>query len=489
MGVTNLDTVQATAVFSYVAPKPPPAWALRWNVPQVAINGSAYQSSIAPLGGIGLSSKALFNLFSTALSSPANVYWVSTTGNDTTGTGAQGAPWATMSKAQTAANASGQPATIMVQAGSYPRTAGPTASNTIFPTVDTAWIFYGGRANIGTWDDFAAPSPDGTQTNTYSWTVSNVNKIADRLNFDQFGNYVEYPFVASPAICNRTPGTWSYAAGVLYVNRIDGAAVTNANTRMYRSTVGSPFRVTSPINFYIGGQTSADGCDLEGGAQGCVSYEPTTLPAAMKACVIDNVTAKYAGGFALNASNPPSTAEAGANGISINSVHGIAAVFNSRADANAADGFNCHNNKFAGASTNFVTVNCSGYNNGRSSVLLSTPTTSCNGWTIHEDVVGADFGGVYRNNRGGTIRPIGTSISWLVATVAANDLGDIPLGGNLPPTAIRVDDTAQLFGDSVTIDMPMGTAAVSTTANASAYFRNMAPFRANLTGAGTVGTY
>lgn len=447
------------------------AWTLSQWEPQTV---TLYESGTDPHGDVGITPEALFDLFSTARSAPANTYYVDVaTGNDSTGDGTSGNKWKSIHKIVTAANATGSPAMGIITAGNYPKANNPSNANAVLPTVDIAYIATGGRVVCGTWDDFSAPSADGTQANTYSYSVSNVNRVSDRKVLDRFGNYTDLTLVGSAAICNITPNSYYTDGSTLYIRRGDGAAVTNSNTRVFRSTVGN-VKITSPVSVFFGGATAADGFDFEGGnSTGVLHYGPSSTPATNKAVVASNCSFKYAGG----------ANETSATAVAINSVHGIAAFFNCRADGDWTDGFNCHNTTSATAVPHFMTVNCSGTDNGRGAAQ------SCNGFTVHEDVTALDVAGVYRNNRGGTVRCINTSKTFLAGTVIVNDLGDIAQGGSIAPTAIRTDDTATIYADGVVIDMPAGSLALHAGSGTAIYHRNLTPLRCANRATGTIGTY
>ena len=141
----------------------PPAFAAAWGVPEYLPQARlTVPPSGMPTAEIDKNAAQVFDLFSPARSAPANTYFVAPSGNDSTGTGAFATPWRSIGKAVAAANASGQPAQIKVAAGSYPRANNFTNGNTVHPTVDIAFIAYGGRVMVGTFDDFAAPAADAT---------------------------------------------------------------------------------------------------------------------------------------------------------------------------------------------------------------------------------------------------------------------------------------------------------------------------------------
>ncbi|MEO5641063.1 MAG: hypothetical protein ABIQ98_04775 [Sphingomicrobium sp.] len=460
------------APLTLTAPTP---WSAAWSIAAFTPAISLYEDRRSPFGSVGKSAAQLFDLFSTARAAPGTTLFVNiASGNDTTGTGVSGAPYQSIHKAVTAANTAGQPATVFVAAGDYPRANNPSNGGAVLPTVDIAFVATGGRVRTGAYDAFSAPTADATYTNCYSFAVATVNRVVDRTSVDRFCNAVELTNVATAAQCNVRPGSWALVAGTLYVNRADAVAVTNANTRVFRSGTGT-IKVTVAVSLYLGGYLPGDGFDLEGGSSAaCLNYAPATVPASMKAVVADGCSFRYAGGVA----------ETGACGVAVNSVHGLCALINCAADANATDGFNVHNTTAPTAATHFVTVNCSASNNGRA------PGVSCNGWTTHENVVGLDVAGVYRANRGGTMRSINNSLSWLAGSRAEGDMGDLANGGALIGTAIRVDDTARYWCDRVAIDMPAGQLALHAAATGSAIFtRAMPPLRNPAAGTGTIATY
>ena len=470
--LAGLGAMARTASLGLTAPT---AWSAAWTVSAFTPAVSLFEDRRAPFGSIGKSAAQLFDLFSSARASPTTTLYVNiASGNDTTGTGAVGAPFQSIHKGVTAANAAGQLTTIFVAAGDYPRANNPSNGGAVLPTVDLALIATGGRVRTGAYDAFSAPTVDATYANCYSFAVATVNRVVDRANVDRFGCAVDLTNVATAAQCNGRPGSWALVAGTLYVNRGDGAAVNNVNTRVFRAGTAT-IKVTAPVSVFVGGSLAGDGFDFEGGSSAaCLNYAPSTVPAAMKAVVADGCSFRFAGGVA----------ETGATGVAINSVHGVAALFNCAADGNATDGFNAHNTTAPTAATHFVTVNCSASNNGRA------PGVSCNGWTSHENVVGLDVAGVYRGNRGGTMRSINSSLSWLAGSRVEGDLGDLANGGALIGTALRVDDTARYWCDRVAIDMPGASYALHAAASGSAIFtRAMPPLRASGVGPGTIGTY
>lgn len=436
-----------------------------------------YDDPIAPYGSIGITPEALFDKFSTARSAPGVTYYVNfSTGSDANNGLTSGAALKSIGKATALANAGGVPALVYVAAGSYARTWNPN-NGFSGQTVDMAFVATGGRVITGTWDDFTAPSVDGTFTNCYSYAVTNVDRVVDRLNLNQYGNYVEFLNVPTAARCNATPNSWSLVSGTVYINRADGAAVTIANTRVYRGTSRIwQLNGATQTSLYLGGQTDADGFDLEGGStNGALDVLFTGKPASEKAIIAKNCSFKYAGGISGTA----------ARCVSVDSLHGLAAFFNCRADASQTDAFNFHDSQSISAVSRAITVNCSGYDMGRAG------QTSCNGWTNHEDHIGIDVAGVYRDGQGGLCRSVNSSKAWFVGTVCRNDKGDLQVsGGTVYPAAFNTQDTAAYYLDGCHIDMPAAAYSLYTmSAGASIFYRNMKPFRQPVGGAGTASVW
>lgn len=367
----------------------------------------------------------IFDAVTTARTNPGAVFYVSTTGSDA----AAGTSWATAFRsiraAILAANTAAVPTLIYVDAGKYERNYQPGHLDAS-PTVDIAFVA-NGRVNTGTWDAPATPVADGTYTNTYSWTLSNAERImtTDVLTAD--GLYTELLNVATPTLVNTTPGSWCISGGTVYVRRLDGSAPSATNTRIYRGATYQAMRIASHVNVYIGGVNDLSGWDMEGGTSAVLNAYITPAPSSAKVLAVENCTFRYAGGTTANA-----------KGVRVDSWRGLAYFYNCSSDANSSDGFNFHNGS-AAADVHALTVNCSGHDNGRKG------NASCNGWTNHEDCVGIDVSGVYKRNRGGTVACINSCLTYLAGSVVMDDLGDIALGGTQVPTGIRTADTAEMW--------------------------------------------
>lgn len=454
----------------------PPAISSAWTYPDwkpltVTLslqNGRAYAD-------IGVTLVALFNAKSAALTAPDQTYYVSNSGsNANTGLSAAQA-FASIHRAITVAKAASYTKIkVIVAAGSYDRANNPTNGGSVVVDLDAAFLASGGRVFTGTWDNFSAPTADATYTSTYSWTLANVNRVMDRLHLDENGDYVPLTNVASAELCNITPGSWALDGGKIYVRRADGVAVTNANTRVFRSNTGNLRQTGALANMYVGGVAPGDGFDLEGGdAKGVMTIEPSAVPASRKIVAVEGVTMKYGGGFD----------QTGTRGLGMTGMHGLVIMSGCRSSSNVTDNFNGHNDNAPTTASQgtLVLVNCTGLKPGGEQL-------SCQNDTAHEDVLMVDLGGVLKDSSGGNIRNIGTSKFWGVGLSISNDKGDLNAGGSISPTAVRADDSAVIYLDACFVDQPSGY-GLYASAGASIFTRNMMTPRLASAGAGTISTY
>lgn len=438
---------------------------LGWDSANFPLSVSIVQSfGLAPqYGSIGFTSRELFALKSTAESAPFATFYVTPTGNDSN-PGTESLPVRSGGKAVSLANATGQPCKIIMAGGSNPAAAYPRTNNfrnnagvAVTPSVDIAFVARGGRVTAGTFDNFAAPSLDVTFTNCYKLTgLGACDRIVNRWDIDEWGDLKALRNVSTPTLCNTTPDSWALSGTDVYINRSDGIAVTNANTRAYRSGAAN-FIMSTQVNVGFFGEDGESCFVIEGSNTNAVVDFLIGSPAILPGCsVFDGVTFSQAGGV-VNTS---------ARSVSANSFNGLVALFNCHGSAAQTDCFNVHNNNSA-AKAAFLTVNCTSLNTGRPG------NQSCNAYTLHEDCIGIDVCGNFQNAHGGTVRNINTSKCWLAGTFVKNDRGDAVLGGGgtFQPAAVVANDTAQIWADSVKIDMPAASRAWSTSIAPGAVIR------------------
>lgn len=419
------------------------------------------------IGSCSHTPEQIFGFCSVALSAPTTTYYVSTGGSDGNTGLSTAQSLRSIHAAITKANATGQPARVFVAAGEYPR-ANNFSNNTVYPTVDIAFVATGGRVIAGTHDAYTAPTADATFTLTYSWALTNVSRVVDLLDrVPGSGLYRELAYVSSPTLCNNTPNSWTLSGGNIYIRRADGLAVTNANTRVYRAATANLKTTTTPVSLYLGGESGNDGFDLEGGDATAVANLGTfTSASGRDAIVAKNCTFRYGGG------------QSGltARGMWVGTLNGIAAFFNCDASGNQTDGWNFHRD-LASTVTHVLTMNCTAYSNGRLQ-------TSSNSWTLHDDVVGIDVAGWFEDSAGGNVRSIQTTRQLLAGTVIVGDRGDIIAGGSVGPTGIAMSDTAKAWLDRVLVRMPAGSIGIQADSGTEIYMRNIYPTRQPFTGNG-----
>ena len=297
-------------------------------------------------------------------------------------------------------------------------------------------------------------------------------------NLNRLGNYSDFLPLLTAAACNTTPDSWALVSGTLYVNRRDRIAVTNANTNLIRSGT-STIQCLNPVNVYIGGVAGNDGFDFEGGNANSVGLFANATPGTThRALVIKNCSFKYGGG----------AVDLGTNGLGVNGWEGLVLVVNCRADGNNTDGLNFHNS-FAATSMTVITVNCSASDNGRP-LQGAAGNYSCNGWTQHENIVGADIAGWYRDGHGGTVNTINNSKMWAFGTLAENDLGDYTWQGTIYPTCSVLADSAQIWCERTKVIMSAtGYSYVAHVSTAVIHKKNCWPTPLPDSGLGTIDSF
>ena len=444
---------------------------------------SLIDNSVGPATAVcSLTAKQVFAVYSPAQSSPSATYYVNGGGaSGSWGAGSDGnnglsmaSPCLTIGHAQSLANTGAVPAKIYILVGIYTR-----VGNTNFSiTVDTAWVAVSGRVVLGVYDNFSAPSKDGTFTNCYSFTAANCDRVMDLINLDNYGHYNDIPYVSTAAICNATPGSWAKVGSTVYVNRADGAAMTNTNTRWYYTTI-TPITVGTAsgtgINFYMGTEDGGfSGFDVEGGQSGAFLAYNTSPSGNKRVIVGEYCTYRYSGGLVGTS----------AENIQINSWNGFAWFFNCDASKCLTDGFAAHNG-YGAPLSGMVTVNCTAFTNGSGP---NVGQVSCNGWTTHESCIAADFGGYYKDGAGGLVRSIGSSISLLAGTTSENDKGDVSYGGATQPTAFFNGNTSTYYLFRPKAVVQGGQRAFCTSETAVMKIMQPWPTKGSTGGTGTIST-
>lgn len=152
------------------------------------------------------------------------IYWVDVnTGNDTTGSGTEGAPWKSVYKAMTQADVD----VVYVKPGTYYRQQG--GGGTAGVNITRSMSFQKWPDAVGTvYLTIAAGglswSLDGTYTNTYTASRSATTDIVDRTQTDANGDFNRYTLRASAADVDANPGSWYISGSTVYVRTIDDRA-------------------------------------------------------------------------------------------------------------------------------------------------------------------------------------------------------------------------------------------------------------------------
>lgn len=378
------------------------------------------------------------------------------TGNDTTGTGvgafvgdfsaATKSPWRAVQLAVAAGKLDAQ---IVVKAGVYGRALGfHGISTTIFPSLNVAYWAFGGRVVVHSADALTWTN-DGSGTNTFSATRAAVSRVSylagsvttvarDGTNVQDYPDLVK---VADQATCQATPGSWAQVGSVLYAHLIDGAVVSDANTRALLASPVMQLNSTTKAVFMGGYDSPTSGFDLQGGTTNC--FDATYL--AERNIVVENSSFGYNGTY---------TATTG-NAVGIDNMKGVAVFVNCIAHKAPTDMYNHH--QTSGGPSYMMTINCKGFNTG------FVGNTSANFRTLHETANGFDFMSEGSGARGGTLRNINDSRDWNVGSYYHDDNGDGVTQGE-----VVIADTSVWYGDGVTAS---GVNAIVVTSSASVYKR------------------
>lgn len=306
-------------------------------------------------------------------------------------------------KATTAGNTAAVPYAVNIAAGRYSRANNfANASATVVPSQSCVFRAVGGQVECHTGGALTWTLTSGT---TYQATRSNVVRVLDWLNVDEDGDYVELTKVGALATCQATPGTWYTDNVTTYVNRADGAAVTDANTTALLTAVEG-------IEFTSSGSMHLYGITQIGGTNGAIRLR-------------NNVNGKF---YAEDCKFLFSTAAAGAGVDNVSGLNCGLIVMNRCVAAKAQkDGFNYHTQ--SGSIPQAIHFDCLGYKNGS-----FASSTSNNGVTMHDAGLLVDFNGQYFKNYGGDFAHANTgTLAVGVGTHTFGSYGDIDRGGVAQP--------------------------------------------------------
>lgn len=393
--------------------------------------------------------RQLFDQQSAARDNPAHEFFVNLSGGSDNNSGlTEALAFSSLGRAITAANTAGGPTRVMVRGGTETHGArnfslGQFVTGGLYdPAVDIAFVFYNGPTVVGSHAANMTASLHSSAAYTYAVATTLVDQVVDLSDVDDFGIPMPMQYVPFVASGDLPPGCWSYdGTGICIIRRRDGAAVASANTRIIRQV--SNFRCSRNVSIGIFGDTDADTVRLEGGGSANSPFDitiQTDTNMTRRAVVLERV-----------ASSPYCFLGGAGRGFSVDGLHGLALLDRCLGVNARSDSFNFHSsrgaflNNVAPALTRPVTINCIGRAAGIDRRASGQSNTgSCNHWTIHEDVFGADFGGDFRDASGGAVRNINAT-KMLAAGTLSHDRGDVRLGSVTRPTAFRADDSARIW--------------------------------------------
>lgn len=378
--------------------------------------------------------------------SNAATYYVSTTGNDSN----TGASWAqaflSINKAIAVGNAAAVPYLVYIAAGTYQfYFSFGDASGATVPSQSCAFIAKGGRV-VSTMSvpDFQTTWGLDTGT-TYKVTGSliggptKMQRVVALDLLDQYGDYTEWQYVATPALCRTTLGSWSVDGTTIYVNRSDGAACTTANTRMFYNSQNGPASTTS-------GNMYCEGIDFEGGNLAVMTCQ-SNVNGRM---VFNNCSFKWSSNLTASSDNT----------VVAYNVDGVALI-NCTLARGQNDGLASH---VQSAKTAFIIqINgCTHHMGSPYAKGIGGVSTSCNAITTHDSGRSVSINSVMHHCAGGTSAHVLGAQHWSVGDYCYSSAGDLAQGGSAPPsdwfsdqntptnTAVWVDGGASYSGDNTT---------------------------------------
>lgn len=331
---------------------------------------------------------------------PVATYFVRHTGGDDSNDGLTFATaFATMTKAMTMSV--GSDIKIIMQPGTFFQSRGCWGSYTAARNVEIQPLGNGITTLLGC-DSGVTWAKTSGRNYVYEATISATvaelaqsafEAVADRAFLTSDGEYSGYSKAASVADCDANPGSWFWAAGTIYVHRLDQSAPDD-NVCVWRqvsciiagATSGSQYRlVTQNINFH--------------GVANNVVRGPTE--GVRPLWVAKNCQ------FAYSQSVNATTGGGGFRAEGGDSIHLGCSYFR-----NAYDGANYHKHTSTINKCNAVEVSCSGYRNGL------TGAGNNQGSTTHDGNSIIRLNCQYSDNEGQNIADVQagtTSLNWNVS--------------------------------------------------------------------------
>ncbi len=300
-------------------------------------------------------------------------------------------------KATTAGNTAAVPYAVNVAAGRYSRVNNfANGSATVIPTQSCVFRAIGGQVECHVGGPLTWALDSGT---TYSSSRSNIKRVIDWSNVDENNDYLELTLAASLAACRSTPSTWWTDNVTVYVNRADGAVVSDANTSAMLTNVDG-------IEFTTSGSMHLYGISQIGGVNGAIRLQ-------------NNVNGRF---YAEDCRFSHSTNGTASDNVTSLDV-GLVVMNRCVSSKGQKDGFNYHTK--SASVPQAIHFDCMGYENG----TVAT-STSNNGATIHDAGLLVDFNGRYFKNYGGDVAIANANtLAVAVCTQTYGSYGDISRGG------------------------------------------------------------
>jgi hypothetical protein len=360
------------------------------------------------------------------------------TGSDAASGAGWGAALKSIFVATQRGNAGGVPFNVLVKAGVYPRASNFTDNGPmVVPTQEAAYRAHGGRVTCWAGHELSWPaSPHGTYSNCYAVTRSTVTVVLDLLEQNSSGDPAELSRVADAESCNATPDSWAQVGSTLYVQRADGLAPTNANTRVL--IVIDAFALDA-----TGKSVYLEGFDFQGGANGGVFVHGE----ASRNVVCVDCSARFAGG----------PGHAG-SGFAVEDNAGLVALLGCTAAANAKDGFDFRWSLGGTPDLHPLVVDGHAHDNGRHAHKADA------GLACRDGVAAVVIGGVYHANFGANLWTGDASLACCLGAFAHDSHGDVARGGSLGPVDFAASGSSQLWLEQTRSAGSIDALAASDTA-------------------------
>lgn len=344
------------------------------------------------------------------------------------------------------ATASAQSCLVYVKAGDYDRTRdfnGTGGQAAGFLTKPTAIVCYGGPCILSPTQKGLSWTPNGS---AYQMARSNTGHVLNEVSLDSFGDRNDFAVQASvTAVQNCTNQDCMFTDGAtLTVKRADGAAPTDANTRVL---LASDVLNLGPnaVSFYMSGFTVMGGFSA--------TLQDNTAAIRTKDVVVQDSYFAYPAGAAKNA-------------VLFDNVNGFVGFWRVTANKGSADSFNPHFTVTGGA-MDWLLVDPVSYDLGRAGSVSNNCLTSHEGGQNDVRVRLIALNGVCRSSAGGAIRPIGGSQMWLAGYTVDTDLGDTQFTGDMVSTCMQADGYAMIWAQDVRCNRTLNSIVASSTATIS----------------------